>query len=143
MKQTDRLKLSLEQDNSASGVVFIPGSLYAIKICITKTAFTNQSPRIVNFHLAQKFAREQNALRTMLSISTQSYRKNALSRKPQDCTDVDQSLVFITVYLKNLPITLMFSPEGEQVHRVKLRALDMGFDVSSFISYHFVNLFST
>lgn len=79
----------------------------------------------------------------MLYIGTQCNKKDAPSRRPQYCTDVDQSLIFMTGYLKNLPITLMFSPEGKQVLRVKLISLDMGFDVSSFISCHFVNLFST
>lgn len=79
----------------------------------------------------------------MLYIGTQGNKKDAPSKKPQDCADVDQSLIFITVYLKNLPITLMFSLQGKQILRVKLLSLDTGFDVSSFISCHFVNLFST
>ena len=78
----------------------------------------------------------------MLHVDRQG-NKDAPSRKPQDCTDVDQSLIFITVCLKNLPIALMFSLEGKQILRVKLISLDIGFDVSSFISCHFVNLFST
>lgn len=79
----------------------------------------------------------------MQCIGTQGNKKDVPSRKPQDCTDVDQSLIFITVYLKNLPITLMFSLEGKEILTVKLLSLDRGFDVSSFISCHFVKLFST
>lgn len=83
----------------------------------------------------------------MLSNSAQCCKNDVPNRKPQYCTEdysLSLSFISITVYAsKSLPITLTFSLEGIQVFRVNFLSSDMGFDVSAFISCHFVNLFST